>query len=1142
MRHDLPPVKPAGRNSCRSRLREPSESELPWLSRPTSLHPRTRWRRMSDGFRRFVPVDAAILRAVLIPLLLSAATASARVDNPGEFAPGEGWTRPAERPYRDDVCLNGAWQFQPVPPPAYLVQHQGDPPALAAPGGRWEAVPVKVPSPWNANAWGTGPDAGPGTGHPYWPTSVYFPSYPARWNGVEQGWLRRTFRVPPAWAGRRVAVHFEAVAGACVVLVNGRPAGGHFDTYTPFELDVTDLLRPGDNELLVGVQSHHLFDRQSGRYAKMHATYPVGSSTERLCGIWQDVFLLALPPVRVADAFVRPEVDRGELSVDVTVRNDTGRPATVRVGGVVQPWARDGGENGQTRSHLDPAVLSLPPADVTVAAGGTAVVTLRQPVGTALKLWAPGSPNLYAAVVSVDQDGATVDRQQTRFGWRQFTLAGPDLLLNGHKVQLVGDLLHPFGPFTLSRRYAWGWYKLIQGFGGNAVRLHAQPMPRFYLDLADEMGLCVLDETALFGSSVALNFEPPEAWQRFADHYDGLVLRDRNHPAVLGWSFGNELFAIFDLNHVDPADADRWYRQLADLGLRAKKLDPTRPWISCDGDEDLRGTLPVYSRHFGLGLPVDRLPADPRKPLMVGESGGSYYARPEQLAVFNGPKAFGSYADRNDALGIDVYDNLVHMAKPRLAYYSASETAWFGVEPLPFGYADLSRLPTADDGVFFTAPFRDGKPGIQLEHLPPYVATINPGWDPSLPLYRPLGMFEAERAALDPAGPQPCRWDHRDVPPPPPAASPSPSTTDRVAFLGDREGPLGRRLLDWGVPLVPDGAAADLVIVVADVKPPQLAYVPRDGVLVIFGDTAPDGSAGVTLTDRPATALVSDLGHAFTDAFSPASLYFAEQAPGQRDVLRHGMGGPALRDARVLLRASDTDWSLFNDQPEVAKCGAEVLYERLAKPSGAALAGTAPGTYVCSIDYRVATPAADAMWRRLLTQMGVKLTAGPASPTAAFDGQGALARAVVDGLVGGKPGGSVVAYVDRDRFLLGRGPVAVVFSYWVKSPRALDDVLAGGPDVPRYDTVAYAADHGELSLNGRVIAPTRSGPADDRVRSDYDGLPLRKGWNHVQVRLTAAAARATDRQATLAVRARSDDAGFLAAVQTSAEPPPGQGP
>ena len=534
-----------------------------------------------------------------LTLFAFASVAAIRVENRGEFAPASGLVQPAERPWRDELCLNGAWQFQPVAVPANFVA-RGDAPPLPEPAATSAPVPVKVPCPWNVNAWGTGPDAGPGTGHPYWPTSVYFPSYPPSWTGVEMGWLRRTFRVP--WTGdKRAILRFNAVAGDCQVRVNGRLAGTHFDSYTPFDLDITDLLRAGENDLLVGVRAHRLFDMQSATYPKMHAPYPVGSATERLCGIWQDVFLLGLPPVRVADAFVRPNLDRAELAVDVTLRNDTATPATLSVGGQVQPWVNDGIDRGQTRSHLDPTVLNLPASTVTVPAHASATVTLSAE-HVSLHPWTPAQPNLYAAVISIDVNGRPVDRHQARFGWRQWTIHGPDLLLNGRKIQLVGDLLHPFGPFTLSPRYAWGWYTLVKGFGGNAVRLHAQPMPRFYLDLADEMGIAVLDETAIFGSSVTLNFEPPIAWQRFADHYDGLILRDRNHPAVMGWSFGNELFAIFDLNHVTEPDAGRWYNQMADLGLRARQLDPTRPWISCDGDGDLNGRLPVYSKHFGLGL------------------------------------------------------------------------------------------------------------------------------------------------------------------------------------------------------------------------------------------------------------------------------------------------------------------------------------------------------------------------------------------------------------------------------------------------------------------------------------------------------------------------------------------------------------
>ena len=480
---------------------------------------------------------------------------------------------------------------------------------------------------------------------------------------------------------------------------------------------------------------------------------------------------------------------------------------------------------------------------------------------------------------------------------------------------------------------------------------------------------------------------------------------------------------------------------------------------------------------------------DVGKPLMVGESGGSYYAKPAQLAVFNGGGAFASYAGRNDALGIDVYDNLVHLAKPRLAYFSASETAWFGVEPLPFGYADFSRLPTADEGVFFTAPFVDGKPGIQLEHLPPYVATINPGWDPTLPLYRPLGMFDAERAAT--AG-RPAKWDHRDVAATP-KAGPQP-TIDRVAFVGDRNGPLGRRLLEWGVPL----ADGDAPLAIVDGDAPGAHVGTSPATLLILGDRVPAG-IDATLTARTATALVADADHPWTASFTPPQLCFAEQSAIDRHILRHGIAGPLVVQWRVPLRASDTDWSQFDDVPEVAKCGAAVLYEHVVKPSGAALVSARVNDRVlvlCSLDYRIATPAADAMWRELLANMGVKLGSAKSSVPAAFDDRGALAAAQVagrfapDAPLPADPKWTAVAYVGRDRFLLDRvdprgpSPFSVYVSYWLKCPRALDELLAGGPDVPRYDTVCYVADAGRTvaQRQGRRPDPLRGGRLSDADR------------------------------------------------------------
>lgn len=112
----------------------------------------------------------------------------------------------------------------------------------------------------------------------------------------------------------------------------------------------------------------------------------------------------------------------------------------------------------------------------------------------------------------------------------------------------------------------------------------------------------VLDETALFGSSIRLNFEEELTWQRSHEHLKRLILRDRNHPSVIGWSAGNETFAIALLNKPEKEVAAVWDDKLVDLTLSARKSDPTRDFITLDGDRDMEGRLPVWSKHLRMAL------------------------------------------------------------------------------------------------------------------------------------------------------------------------------------------------------------------------------------------------------------------------------------------------------------------------------------------------------------------------------------------------------------------------------------------------------------------------------------------------------------------------------------------------------------
>ncbi len=911
-----------------------------------------------------------------------------------DISPAEGIIKPQEKPYREEICLNGKWDFQPVPIPQGWVSNQGAAPELTAPEpGKWEETKIKIPSPWNVNGWGGGSNVGKGTNQPYAPSSVYYPSYPKSWESVRMGWLKRQFNVPAKWAGKRIMVHFEAVMGDFVVLVNGQKAAQHFGDYMPFDVDITDLVKTNQsNELLVGVRHRRLFDKTDAKYRYFRSTYPPGSNTDNLVGIWQDVFLIAVPPVRVTNVFVKPWVDKDLLEFDVQLINQTKKIQKITLAGNIKEWINLAGKEVISAPEIKWALgkntlIKINALPVSLQAGESKTITISTKVKGRLKYWSPTAPNLYTALLSINKEQQVLDTKTERFGWRQFTIKGSDFYLNGSKIQCFADIQHPFGAYVESRRFAYAWFKMIKDFGGNAVRLHAQPWPATYLGLADEMGLMVLDEAALFGSSLSLNFGEDITWERTAKHIDDLVMRDRNHPAVIGWSAGNELFAISAYNKPTPDIAKIWEEKSVALARRPALLDPTRAFITDDGDEDMHGNLAVWSKHFSHGLTLGRLPKVVDKPLVVGESGATYYGKPAQLVQFAGDKPYESYYGRNEALAVDVYQNVVKMAKPLLAYYSPSEVSWFGIEHLNLGYSDYSRLPELTDGVFAGKPYEEGKPGYQLERIPPYVTTFNPGLDPSLPLYKPLPMFEALKAALHSES---SKWDHyldtaRKV-----IFSPPPAKYSHVIFIGKTDGALAKFFNEIGLSLDGNKETASLIIIDGDnvaaneleKSKPIIDRVKKNGGLVwilVSGNNEPSKAMNglLPLPLQLAPFRATDLNDATGKYFDIRDLYFSEMN-GDKTIMKQAISGDLLSRGSTILDASNTDWNLLLGFPENKKCAQIVLYEHLIKPKNAALLNLPFGKAnlaLSSIDYTLnLNQTTREFWGKLCGSMAIQLS------------------------------------------------------------------------------------------------------------------------------------------------------------------------
>ena len=840
------------------------------------------------------------------------------------FAPTEGWVNRYEKPYRDDICLNGYWDFQPVDLPAGFVHGKGEAPALPMPQqNAWETTRIKIPSPWNINDFAYSDLEGPDHRN--------YPSYPSTWNQVKMAWMRKVVEVPSNWQSKLITLHFEAVAGETVVLVNGKEVGRNFDLFLPFDLDVTDIVEPGQQaEILVGVRSQWLFEDESTVGRRI---IPAGSMWGNVInGIWQDVYLVATPKVLVKDIFAKPLLSKGLLELEVTLENHTSKRAKIELSGQVREWLNHAGTDVDNAPvpNWSLGQETLTCASVAVVdANSQTTQTIQIPVddGT-LRSWTPEQPNLYALLLTMKQGKQLLDIKYLRFGWREWTFDGMQLCLNGRPYSLKSDSWHFMGVPQLTRRYAWAWYTAIKGMNGNAVRLHAQVYPRLYMEMADEMGICVLDETANWASDGGPKLDSELFFEHSRDHLRRFIQRDRNYPSVFGWSISNENKPVILYVFKRP---DLLQRQKKEWGVwrdMVREIDPTRPWISSDGEDDGDGMLPVTVGHYGDNNAMKNW-RNIGKPWGIGETGMCYYGTPEQVAKCNGQKAFESAEGRMEGLATECYHLIKDMRMMGASYSTVFNMVWYALKPLSLGKRDVSTSPTLADGVFF-GPYIEGMPGVQPERIGPYSTTLNPGYDPNLPLYDTWPLYDAIRAAnADPVS----AWStyatvdtmayvhHKSVPV---------KSSLEVYFIGDSDSYLKQILDAQGVVYAHNPKNA---LVVIDASKPtsisNLKKMKQANAIWLWGITpetvgsfqdilsSPDGHALSLQFDRLTRSSFLPANHSWMSGLQNADFYFCEVQ--KTDASQYTMKGDFVNEGEILLNACRTDWRSWNLRPEELK-------------------------------------------------------------------------------------------------------------------------------------------------------------------------------------------------------------------------------
>ncbi|HXC36092.1 MAG TPA: glycoside hydrolase family 2 TIM barrel-domain containing protein, partial [Candidatus Acidoferrales bacterium] len=820
--------------------------------------------------------------------------------------------------------------------------------------------------------------------------------------------------------------------------------------------------------------------------------------------------------------------------------------------------------------------LRLAGQAMTLAPGESRTITLTAKVDGRLKQWSPDAPNLYGLLLTVSADGKPVDVKYQRFGWRQFTFNENKLLLNGHAITLRGDSWHFLGVPQMTRRYAWAWYHLLKDAGANAVRLHASIYPSFYHDMADEMGIMILDESAIWASDGGPKADSDLFWRNCQTNVTELVRRDRNHPSVFGWSVCNEILPVLrNVWHAPQSMVDHCLDQISVWRDICRTNDPTRPWISGDGEWDAEGRLPVINIHYGGDADMRRA-ADSGKPWAVGETSMAYYGTPSQVSKFNGNEAYESDLGRMNGLAYECYDLLNGQQKYDADYASVFNIAWYSVQPLPLGKNDVSKPVSLSDGVFFES-YREGVPGMQPERLGPYTSTLNPGYDPALPLYRPWPMFDAIRDANTGVTNSP--WAHRPdlTQPAPESVLPATATASYLPENGNR---LAQELGRCGVKLsvYTNGVRADFLLVDGSIaESPDSSASARTAVnnVLAHGGTVwiwnvtPAGASSVSqllghpvsVEPREASSFVVKQDIPLLKGLDNTKFYFSEDDDWRQ--MDYSLTGAFVAGAQAVLDACPADWRQWNYKPEPVKTAA--LYrsevERTAPLTAIAIRPLDKGRVIlCNLNPQIRSTKKSELLARLFQNEGIPV--GQISAQNEFlDVDGRLIRALVcgsfgvanphDAYNGMPPTGEIREdaalnnrrwkLVDADsegtfdfKKVALRGPMENAYAYlaiWVKSPKPLNDLLSE-PNLPRVSFTFGSDDGCQVWLNGKLLAShERHGPLEPEAFS-INPLLLKLGWNQLVIKVIQAGG-----EWKFAGKLGCSDVNFLSNLEVAATPP-----
>jgi beta-galactosidase len=349
-------------------------------------------------------------------------------------------------------------------------------------------------------------------------------------NGV--GWYRRSLSIDAdiITSGRSIFLDFDGAMAYSALWLNGQLVGGWPFGYNSFRLDLTPYAKAGENTLAIRLDNA----LDSSRW------YPGA-------GIYRNIWLVTVDAVHVGyhgTYITTPTISAGEAKVDLVLEIENKGNSSRHVEVVTEVYELD----AVLRKASGEAVAKFPTVMVDVVDRSKHSVTGSAAIQSP-KLWGPPptqTPNEYIAISTLSVNGTVVDIYETLFGIRSVGYdADIGILINGEHVYIQGSCNHhDLGSLgaAFNTRAAERQIEMLQEMGNNALRTSHNPPAPEYLEIADRLGLLVMDE--IFDT---WNFPKTENDFHliFPDWHEpdlrSFIRRDRNHPSIISWSVGNEL-------------------------------------------------------------------------------------------------------------------------------------------------------------------------------------------------------------------------------------------------------------------------------------------------------------------------------------------------------------------------------------------------------------------------------------------------------------------------------------------------------------------------------------------------------------------------------------------------------------------------